>query len=126
MPGFEQFDEILSRYLDGSISPDQLAQLDAKLLADETFAAHFSRWCLLHRQIAELLTESTLHEIMDQFATGTGSLPKNVLKQSGSAAKTPTAPPAPPDAAPPTDVPPGPTILGRWLLWGGLAAEPSA
>src|SRR5215831_17058197 len=122
MPEFEQFDAVLSRYLDGSIADDELAKLEAKLQADETFAAHFSRWCLLHRQIAELLTENTLHEIMDQFATGTGSLPKNVLKQSGATAKTPIAPPASLDAAPPTDVPPGPTILGRWLLWGGLAA----
>src|SRR5262245_54242774 len=120
MPGFDEFDAILSHYLDGSITADELAQLEAKLLADADFAAHFSRWCLLHRQIGELLTESTLHEIMDQFATGTGSLPKNMLKP-GPTPKTPIAPPAAPDS-PRAGSPPGPSILSRWVLWGGLAA----
>ena len=31
MPEFEQFDAIMSRYLDGSITADELAELEAKI-----------------------------------------------------------------------------------------------
>jgi hypothetical protein len=79
-----EFDPLVSRYLDGSITAGDLVELESKILADEQFALHFSRGCLLHRQIAELLNESNLHQIMEQFATGT-PLPKAVLDQMAAA-----------------------------------------
>ena len=79
-----EFDPLFSRYLDGSITANDLVELESKILADEQFALHFSRGCLLHRQIAELLNESNLHQIMEQFAAGT-PLPKAVLDQMAAA-----------------------------------------
>ena len=55
-----EFDRLLSRYLDGSVSAAELAQLESRLLADDEFTRRFSRWCLLHRQISELFTESAV------------------------------------------------------------------
>jgi hypothetical protein len=88
MSDYTELDHLLSRYLDGSVNADELAQLESCLLTDEKFAEHFSRWCLLHRQISELLAESALHEIMDQFVKGSPALPK-ALTQFGSAAHKP-------------------------------------
>src|SRR5882757_1817157 len=79
-------DRILSRYFDGSICAEELAELEAKLVADDQFAAYASRWCLLHRQIAELLTETQLHELMDDFIKGSPTFPRDTLLQL-----TPTA-----------------------------------
>src|SRR5262245_38603140 len=81
MAEYAEFDGLLSRYFDGAATADEMAQLESRLIADEKFAEHFSRWCLLHRQITEVLTESTLHALMDRFATGSPSLPKTVLSQ---------------------------------------------
>ena len=52
-----------------------------KLAADEQFAEHVARWCLTHRQVSELLTESKLHRLMDQFVTTSPGLPKETMKQ---------------------------------------------
>lgn len=81
MAEFDDLDQILSRYLEGEISADELAQLEARLESDEAFADHFSRWCLMHRQVTELLSEDILHQLMDQFVTGSPALPKSVRSQ---------------------------------------------
>ena len=80
MDALNEFDPLISRYLDGSIPPDELTALESKIISDEKFVLEFSRGCLLHRQIAELLKEDNLHQLMEQFATGT-PLPKAVLDQ---------------------------------------------
>jgi hypothetical protein len=76
-----EFDELLNRYLDGSANRVEVARLESRLLADEQFARHASRWCLMHRQIAELMTEDALHQIMDQFVQGVPGPPKGVFSQ---------------------------------------------
>jgi Concanavalin A-like lectin/glucanases superfamily len=76
----DHFDQLLSRYFEGVIAPDELAELEAKLLADEGFAEHVARWCVMHRQIAELRTEHALHQLMDQFITGSSALPKDIFE----------------------------------------------
>ncbi len=81
---YSAHDNLLSRYLDGTINADELAELESRLVADEKFAEHFSRWCLLHQQISEIFTESALHEIMDQFVKGSPGLPKRALSHLAS------------------------------------------
>src|SRR6478752_1865023 len=83
---YSGLDRILSRYFDGSIGAEELAELEAKLNADDQFAAYASRWCLLHRQIAELLTETQLHELMDDFIKGSPTFPRDTLLQLTPAA----------------------------------------
>jgi anti-sigma factor RsiW len=82
-----EFDRLLSQYLEGEISADELAALENKLLADDEFAEHVSRWCLMHRQIAELLSEHQLHQLMDQFIQGSPTLPKQAFVHSKPTAK---------------------------------------
>ena len=88
MSDYSEFDVLLNRYLDGTLSTNELAQLEAKLVGDDAFAEHFSRWCLAHRQIVELLTETKLHDLMDQFVQGSPGLPKGAFRQSAIAATT--------------------------------------
>ena len=125
-------DQLFSRYLEGNLTAHELVEFEARMLADDTFAEHFSRWCLLHRQIQELLTERTLHQLMEQFVTGSSALPKKALSQ-GTAARGQQekltdagAPILPPNRVPPVG---GPGILQstrlqwrRWLALGTAAA----
>jgi anti-sigma factor RsiW len=125
-------DQLFSRYLDGSLTAHELAEFEARILADDAFAEHFSRWCLLHRQIHELLAESTLHQLMEQFATGSSALPKKALSQ-GTAARGQQEKLSDAGASilPANRIPPvgGPGILQftrlqwqRWLALGTAAA----
>lgn len=81
MSEYPEYDLLLSKYLEGSIQAEELSRLEAKLLADDVFARHVSRWCLVHRQVSELLTENTLHQLMDQFSQGSPSLPVAAVAQ---------------------------------------------
>jgi hypothetical protein len=80
---FPQFDRLVSRFLDGDISANELSLLESKLTSDEQFAEHFARWCLAHRQITELLTESKLHVLMDQYVKSSPALPKDAFLATG-------------------------------------------
>lgn len=71
-------EDLLNRYFDGAASAEEVAALEARLLADDEFADRVSRWCLMHRQITELMTENALHEIMDRFVQGAPRPPKQV------------------------------------------------
>jgi len=64
------FDRLLSQYFEGTVSEDELAQLESRLLSNDRFANHVALWCLMHRQVAELGTENALHQLMDQFVKG--------------------------------------------------------
>ena len=81
MSEYPELDRLLSRYLDGSGTADELALLESRLSADGQFAEHAARWCLAHRQVSELLTENKLHRLMDQFVTTAPGLPKETVKQ---------------------------------------------
>jgi anti-sigma factor RsiW len=81
MSEYSELDRTLSRYLDGSVTADELALLESQLAADAQFAEHVARWCLAHRQVSELLTENKLHRLMDQFVTTSPGLPKETVKQ---------------------------------------------
>lgn len=76
MSDFAELDAILNRYLDGVASAEEIARLENALAEDQQFADHFARWCLAHRQITELLNESKLHQLMDDFVTSAPTLPK--------------------------------------------------
>jgi hypothetical protein len=78
MSDYSDFDAVLSRYFDGEASQDDVSHLEAAL-ADEPFAEYVSRWCLLHRQIGEVLNEDALHQLMDQFAAGAPGLPRSAM-----------------------------------------------
>jgi hypothetical protein len=78
MPDHSDFDAMLNRYFDGEASREDLSRLEAAL-ADEAFAEYVSRWCLLHRQIGEVLNEDALHQLMGQFAAGAPGLPKSAM-----------------------------------------------
>src|SRR3972149_1367500 len=80
MSEYPELDRLLSRYLDGSASRDDMATLETQLAADEKFAEHFARWCLTHRQVSELLTESKLHQLMDQCVKSAPGFPKDALR----------------------------------------------
>src|SRR4051794_15814776 len=62
------WDLLLSRYFEGCIQPEELSQLEKRLMEDDEIARQAAEWCLVHYQIGELLTEDQLHEFMDQFA----------------------------------------------------------
>jgi hypothetical protein len=79
----DALDALLNRYFDGSTSAAEIAQLEARLIADEAFADRVSQWCLMHRQIAELMTESALHEMMDRFVQGAPGPPRGVFAPTG-------------------------------------------
>src|SRR6476660_5007143 len=116
-----KFDELFSRYVDGAVTAQELSELEARLLADDDFAQQFSRWCLLHRQIHELLSESTLHQLMEQYVTGSAAMPKKALSKSTPSTVDPHvkasergAPIPPTHSEPPVG---GPAILQTTRLW---------
>jgi hypothetical protein len=78
MADYSHYDELLSRYFDGEATAEDVARLEAGL-SDERLAEYVSQWCLMHRQVVELLRENALHHLMDQFATGAPGLPKKVF-----------------------------------------------
>src|SRR5262245_31606982 len=84
MTEYPELDRLLSRYFDGSIEANELAALEGRLITDDAFAEQVSRWCLLHRQVSELLTETKLHALMDHFVKGSPSVPKDALLQLAS------------------------------------------
>ncbi|HEY2826017.1 MAG TPA: LamG-like jellyroll fold domain-containing protein [Pirellulales bacterium] len=126
MSDYPQLDHLLSRYLDGTVNADELAQLESHLLADEKFAEHFSRWCLLHQQISELFTERALHEIMDQFVNGTPGLPKKALSHLASNSHKPPDTPTTFAFTGHRSADQGQPSVGsffrRWLVLGAAAA----
>jgi hypothetical protein len=79
MSNYTEFDELLSRYFEGCASKQEVAKLEERLLSDEQFARHVSRWCLMHRQVADLLAEKALHELMNGFVTGAPAPPQEIL-----------------------------------------------
>jgi len=80
---YSELDRLMSRYVDGVLDAGDLAKLEARLLADDEFVDRFARWCLTHRQIADLLTESALHHLMDQFVQTSPGLPRHTLLAFG-------------------------------------------
>jgi hypothetical protein len=78
-PGDDALGALLCSYWVGSSSAAEIAVLEARLIADEAFADRVSQWCLMHRQIGELKTESALHEMTDQFVQGTPGPPRGVF-----------------------------------------------
>jgi hypothetical protein len=75
MNDVEIFDKLLHQYLEGVATPDEIALLEAMLLADDALVERASEQSLLHRQVFELLAEQHLHELMDKFAVGSKTVP---------------------------------------------------
>jgi anti-sigma factor RsiW len=80
-PEYGQYDRLLSRYVDGALDAKELGELERMLLSDNQFVEHVARWCLTHRQIADLLTESALHHLMDQFVQTSPGLARHKLSR---------------------------------------------
>jgi Concanavalin A-like lectin/glucanases superfamily len=87
MDKLSQNDALVSGYFDGTLAPDAIAELEAKLMTDDQFAEYLSRWCFMHRQFVDLLTEDMLHEMMEQFVSSSPGLSRNAFihasKRSG-------------------------------------------
>src|SRR2546421_12551595 len=81
MTGYGNCELLLSGYFEGSITSAELAELEKLLIEDPEAARHAAEWCLMHRQIGELLTEDQLHELMDQFATRSPLLRQELFKK---------------------------------------------
>lgn len=79
MSEYAELDRILSRYFDGSASAADVAELESRLADDAAAAEHVARWCFTHRQIADLLAESQLHDLMDRFSSSP-LLPKEAFR----------------------------------------------
>ena len=86
MSEYPDLDRLLSRFLDGSVAAAELTLLESQLASDERFAEHLARWCLAHRQITELLTESKLHLLMDQCVRSSPALPKEAFRLASNSA----------------------------------------
>jgi hypothetical protein len=84
-PGDDALGALLCSYWVGSSSAAEIAVLEARLIADEAFADRVSQWCLMHRQIGELMTESALHEMMDRFVQGMPGPPRGVFAPTSRA-----------------------------------------
>lgn len=84
---------LLGRYVDGTATENEMADLEARVLADDALADRASRWCLMHRQITELMAEHSLHEMMDRFVQGAPGPPKQVFGAGHAAARTSAAAP---------------------------------
>ncbi len=84
----ETINELLNRYVEGQARPDEIALFETRLQADDEFADHVSRWCLMHRQITELMTEDALHEMMDRFVQGSPGPPRQVFSKAQSASRS--------------------------------------
>jgi hypothetical protein len=85
MDNFSECDPLLSRYFEGSITPEELGKLEAFLLSNDKCARHIADWCVMHRHVGELLTEDQLHRLMDRFTTGSLALRQEITKAaSGS------------------------------------------
>lgn len=80
MKDVEIFDKLLHQYLEGMATPDEIAQLESMLLADDALVQRASEQALLHRQVFELFAEEHLHELMDKFAVGSKAVP-NAMRQ---------------------------------------------
>jgi hypothetical protein len=85
MNDVEIFDKLLHQYLEGMATPDEVAQLESMLLADDALVQRASEQALLHRQVSELFAEEHLHELMDKFAVGSKAVP-NAMRQVMTAA----------------------------------------
>src|SRR3954462_1968052 len=80
MASYDAHEQLLNRYFEGSITGEELKQLEELLLGDDAFARDMGRWCVMHRQIGELLSEDQLHELMDRFATSSPALRQDVFR----------------------------------------------
>jgi hypothetical protein len=81
MTDYSELDRILGRYLDGSASAADIATIEERLANDVDCAERIARWCFTHRQISDLLTESKLHDLLDQFSTSSPMLPKEAFRE---------------------------------------------
>src|SRR5262249_32657777 len=90
MANNEAWDLLLSKYFEGSIAPEELKRLEEELLRDNQFAHYVAEWCVMHRQIGDLLTEDRLHELMDQFVTRSPALRHELFRTQPSATRLPS------------------------------------
>lgn len=89
MTDYDRMAPLVSRYFDGLSTREELAELEERLLTDDEFAQHVSRWCLMHGHVAELLTESALHQLMDQFKSSSPGARAEILNAAAAAAAKP-------------------------------------
>ena len=69
---------LICRYLDRTLTPEEIANLESRLVEDAEFANEMARYSLTHRQIAELLREEKLHMLLEDTVGLSSSLPKEM------------------------------------------------
>ena len=88
MANNDAWDLLLSKYFEGSITSEELKRLEEELLRDSEFAHYVAQWCVMHRQIGDLLTEDRLHELMDQFVTRSPARRHELFRKQPRAARS--------------------------------------
>lgn len=79
----EHLEALFSRYLDGQIGAEELAELERLILGDPKVADYLSEWCLIHRQIGDVLSEDRLHGLIDQYLVGRPGPPAALAGDGG-------------------------------------------
>ncbi|TWT92855.1 FecR protein [Botrimarina colliarenosi] len=72
---------LASRYVDGTITGPELAELERRVLVEDGAAERLSEWCLMHRQIVDILSEDRLHDLIDQMLVGRPGPPRGVFSE---------------------------------------------
>ncbi len=84
--GQDDFERLISRYLDGTIDARELGEFEEYLASGEVPAQRFAEWCLMHRQVADILSEDRLHDLIDQMLVdrpGPPRTPQNRTEHPG-------------------------------------------
>lgn len=76
-------DKLLSRYLDGSLTVEELAELDDAIQHRVGVAEQTANWFLLHRQTQELTAEEKFSAVVDGVLAGSLSLPPSRSSDAG-------------------------------------------
>lgn len=107
----DELDRLFSRYLDGTINSEEAAQLSSAVARDPAIARAFAEWCLMQRQVVDVLCEDKFHDLIDQMLVARPGLPGEMSRRIDGGARA-TAPDHSPGKA-----------LWRWAaLGGGLLA----
>ena len=69
-PNLQDFERLLSRHFDGELSPEESAELAARLKADPAYARQFARASLLHDQLRTMFVSDLARESMAADAVG--------------------------------------------------------
>lgn len=82
--------QLVSLYLEGALSAEELAEFERRLAADQGFAEEVARMSLTHRQILELFSERKLHHLLEQAIVSSPLVPRPLLAELAGGARSET------------------------------------